>query len=163
MLVGQHVAGVVPHELDRRRQLVHAANAVAFGSELLAAQDGFGPQEEGHVGLDRVLAGRQPDGAHFNVAFARTGVGAGQADVAGEDRQHGDGTHRLLAVGLTLHAVALRDERRFGRADFTRQTNNRRDRHAGNLRGPARRLGQTVLAVAEDVVLVIARRRGAGR
>ena len=69
----------------------------------------------------------------------------------------------MLAVGLTLHAVALRDERRFGRADFTRQTNNRRDRHAGNLRGPARRLGQTVLAVAEDVVLVIALRRGAGR
>jgi len=84
-------------------------------------------------------------------------------DVAGEDRQHGDGAGGQLAVGLSLRAPALADIRGFGGTDLPGQLDDAVGRNTGDSRSPFRRFGGGVLAVAQNVRLVMTVGRSAFR
>jgi hypothetical protein len=56
---------------------------------------------------------------------------------------------------MTLRPPALADIGRFGGGNFARQFNNAFARNTGNRRGPLRRFGDTVSALAENISFVV--------
>ena len=128
----------VPDELDRHIELIFAAYAVAQGGHLRSTHDGIRPAEAGDLRFHRIFRQRHAFDGDGVGRFARAAVTAVNADVAGQDRQHGDGPGRLLPVSLTLRAPALANVGRFRRTDFTGQLNDAIGRNARYARRPRR-------------------------
>ncbi|MNS41886.1 hypothetical protein D3C72_742530 [compost metagenome] len=83
VLVDNAVARIVPDHLNRHVQLIFPAHTVAQGGHFWAAFNRIGPHKHGDTGLDWIFQRRHTFERHFIRAFARAGVAAVDADVAG--------------------------------------------------------------------------------
>ena len=155
VLVDDGITRVVPDELDRHIELIFAAYAVAQGGHLRSTHDGIRPAEAGDLRFHRIFRQRHAFDGDGVGRFARAAVTAVNADVAGQDRQHGDGPGRLLPVSLTLRAPALANVGRFRRTDFTGQLNDAFGRDARYARRPIRSFRGFVITLAENIGFVM--------
>ena len=160
VLVNDGIAGVVPDEFNRHVQLLFPSNAVAGGGHLRAAIDGVGPAKAGDGGFDRVGQYRQAFNGDGIGGFAGAAVAAVNADVAGQNRQHGDRPGGQLAVSLALRTPSLANVSRPGAADFPGQLDDAVDGNAGDPRGPLRRFRHAVIALSENIRFVMPVLRG---
>ena len=162
MLVDEGIPGVVPDKLNRDIQLIFASDAVTQRGHLRAARDGVGPAKAGDGGFDRIDQHRQALNSQGIGRFARAAVTAVNADVTGQNRQHGNRPGSQLPVSLALRSPALANTGGSGGANFAGQLNDSVDGDPGDPRRPLRRFGGSVLAVAENVGFIVTVWRGAG-
>ena len=159
VLVGEHVGGHRPDELDVRLQRVPAARFEAehamVATHLVAAQHRFGPEEAGDAQAVGVLTfGKHvPERARGGLAGESAGPSALNAHVAGDGGEGHAGAHHLLAVGAALHGVALVEDGGPGGGVLAGEAGDRVPGDGGDRLGPGGGLGDAV-AGAEDVVAV---------
>ena len=122
----------VPDELNRHVQLIFPTHAVAKGGHLRSAGDGVRPAEAGDLRFDRIIRYRHTFDGNGVCRLTRAAVAAANPHVSSQNRQHGDGARRQLAVRLALWSPALADIGRFRGADFPGQLDDTIRRNAGD-------------------------------
>ena len=154
VLVGRHVVAVVHEHLDAALQAIAALNAVLFGRQRRTVFDGLDPQEVRELLGDGVVARRQRGQRETRVALVRAGVRARLAHLANQLRKQHDGTRRIVAVGMALHAPTLCHEQRLSLADFLCKLLDARFGNTGNLGCPSRGLLDLVVTRAHNVSVI---------
>ena len=163
VLVDQAVARIVPDHFDRHIELIFATHPIAQGGHFRAALNRISPHKHRDAGLNRILQRRHTFKRQTVGALARAAIAAVDPDVTGQNGEHRDSPGGDFAVGMTLRPPALADIGRFGAGNFARQFNNAFARNTGYGRGPLRRFGDTVGALAKDPGFIVAIGRGIGR
>ena len=100
------------------------------------------------------LCGQTTHQRHVGLGFALSRIGARQAELADEDRQHADRAGSVFAVGVALRTPALHDERSLGSGDLLGKFLNSGLGNARDGSRPRRRLLHHVVAGSHDVVAV---------
>ena len=157
MLIDERIAAGVDDHLDavpERLSLFKPLDAVVDPVHPPTAQNGVGPEEDRNLRLDRIGSDRQVGRLPIRAVFFHAGRRAGQTDLSGQNRQHGNGARRLFAVGLALRPEPLSDEKRLGRTDFLCQVHDGLDRYARNAGSTLGGFGYTV-GRTHDVGLVV--------
>ena len=154
MLVDERVRLGVPDELDVVPEGRRAAHGGGFGRERGGVDDGLRPQEDGHAHLDGVGARGQTGFKAVGVALAGTRIGAGQADLAEQNREHGDARRLRFAVHAALRRPALRDEAGLRGGHVAGKAHDALCGHVRDAGGALGRLRSLVGTEAEDVAAV---------
>ena len=155
VLVRQAVPRVVPDEFDRRDEPFASPDACRGGGHLLVVVDGLIPVEAGEFRLHGIF--QRGEGRHGKLVsrvFARPGIPALNAHVAGEYGEHTDGAGNVFPVGGALRAPALTDEARPGPGDLAGQLFDTGRGNPGDARGPCRSLWRLVRALPQNVGFV---------
>ncbi|MNC31053.1 hypothetical protein D3C75_793610 [compost metagenome] len=92
MLVSNGVSGVVPDEFDGHIELIFATHTVTFGGHFWPASDGISPAKAGNLRFHRVRQHRHAFNGDGVGGLACATVTAIDTHVAGQNRQHGDGS-----------------------------------------------------------------------
>src|SRR5471030_2186125 len=162
MLVDQTITGIVPDKLNRDVQLILTPHTIAFSRHFGAAFNRVGPQKHRNTGFYRVVEGGHADKRNFITPFAGATVTPTDTDVAGKNRQHGNGPAGDFTVGMPLRPPALTDIGRFGATNFPAQLDNAIGGNAGYFGGPNRGFGGGIRALAQDIGLIMSVGRCAG-
>ena len=152
VLVGNAVAGVVPHELDVGVELLLAAHAIGDLGHLSAVVDGVDHREDRDGGGHGVVASRQSLKPNAVGALAHAVVGAGQAHLAHQQGQDHDGHGGHLAIGAALRAPALDHEHVLSSRNLFGEAADAVGRDAAQGSSPLGGLLHHVIAGAHDVV-----------
>ena len=156
VLIDDIVALRFPHEFDIGLQGVGPSDKTGALGELVGFVNGTMPGVQAHGSLYRIGSGRKRGRKSILISLSGAVVGAGQPQLTGKNRQHGNGKTQAVTVGMTLRSPALRNKARLCRCDFSRQTNDRFARNTCDLGRPLRRLGDTVESQTENMALVVA-------